>query len=101
MKKKINSWLDNFFEMLEDKKLHIGDLEFYHIITYKINGKRERAIGFCPDCENCFFGWDCTSYEGECEDCGCYINYEFNTPKIFCALSWRIKKLIKKIKGWE
>ena len=101
MKKKITDLLDYFFEWLEEKNVHIGDLEFYHFITHKRNGKRERTIGFCPDCEHCFFGWDCTSYEGECEDCGCYINYEFNTPKIFCALPWRIKKLIKKVKGWE
>ena len=101
MKKKIISWLDNFFEMLDDKKLHIGDLEFYHFIVYRGNGKRDRTIGFCPDCENCIFGWDYTGYEGECYDCGCYIDHDFNVSKFYCAIPWRIKKLIKKVKGWD
>ena len=101
MKKKITDLLDNFFDWLEEKKIHIGDLEFYHFITYKMNGKRERSIGFCPNCDNCYFAWGYTSYEGECEDCGCYIDHDFEVSKFFCALPWRIKKLIKKVKGWE
>ena len=100
MKKKITNLLDNFFEWLEGTNVHIGNLEFWTATFYTTKG-RKREFDLCPNCENCCFGWDCTSYEGECEDCGCYIDYEFNTPKIFCALPWRIKKLIKKVRGWE
>lgn len=101
MKRKIINLLDDFFDWLDEKNIHIGDLEFYHIIIHRINGKRERHIGFCPNCENCYFSWEYRSYEGECEDCGCYIDYEFNTPKFYCAIPWRIKKLIKKLKRWD
>jgi len=100
MKEKIIDLLDNFFDWLEEKKFHIGDLEFCSWVTYT-KKRRKREFYLEPNCENCYFGWECTSYEGECEDCGCYINYEFNTPKFFCALPRKIKKLINKIKGWE
>lgn len=100
MKSKIIYLLDNFFDWIEEKNIHIGNLEFCSWVVQS-HGKRKRKFDLAPDCENCFFGWDCTSYEGECEDCGCYINYEFDTPKIFCVLPWKIKKLIKKVKGWE
>ena len=55
---------------------------------------------FC-DCENCPFGWDDTGYEGECNDCGCYFNYNFQTPKIVCLLPRWIKRMIKKVKRWK
>ena len=100
MKKKITWWLDNFFEWLEEKNIHIGDLEFCTSVYYTPKG-RKRNFDLCPDCENCHFGWDCTSYEGECEDCGCYIDHDFDVSKFYCAIPWRVKKLIKKVKGWE
>lgn len=53
------------------------------------------------DCEHCVMGWDDMSYEGECGDCGCCFDYHFNVPKWKCALPRWIKKLIKKVKGWE
>lgn len=90
----------NFLEWLDEKHFHIGDLEFGTWIIWSAKGE-EREIDFDPDCEHCIFGWESRSYEGECEDCGCYIDYEFNTPKFFCALPWRIKHLIKKIKRWD
>jgi hypothetical protein len=100
MKEKIIDLLDNFFDWLEEKNAHIGDLDFCSWVTYT-NKRRKREFYLEPDCENCHFGWEYTSYEGECEDCGCCINYEFDTPRIYCALPRRIKKLIKKVKGWE
>ena len=53
------------------------------------------------DCKHCVMGWDDMSYEGECEDCGCCFDYHFNVPKWKCALPRWIKKLIKKVKGWD
>jgi len=46
-------------------------------------------------------GWDSFSYEGECEDCGCCFNYEFDVPIWKCALPDWVKKIIKKMKGWD
>lgn len=100
MKKKMTNLLDNFFDWINEKNIHIGNLELGAWTVYSNEGKRIE-LDLDPDCEHCPFGWDCTSYEGECEDCGCYINYEFDTPKFFCALPRWIKKLIKKVKGWE
>lgn len=101
MKKKIINLLDDFFDWLDRKNIHIGDLEFFTCRTVYLNGKCKREFDLDPDCENCFFSWECISYEGECEDCGCYIDHDFNVSKFYCAIPWRIKKLIKKIKRWE
>ena len=92
--------IKNLIKWLTRKGFHIGDLclGFMEVIS---NKKEEFHVYLDPDCEHCIFGWDCTSYEGECEDCGCYIINDFNTPKFYCALPRWIKKLIKKVKGWE
>ena len=100
MKTKLVILLNKFVDWINEKKICIGDLELGAWTVYSNKGKR---IDLClvPDCEHCYFGWDCTSYEGDCEDCGCYIDHDFNVSKFYCAIPWRIKKLIKKIKGWE
>ena len=59
-----------------------------------------RKYGFEPDCENCCMGWEDCGYEGECYDCGCCFDYDFNVPLWKCMLPYRIKKLIKKVKRW-
>lgn len=46
------------------------------------------------DCENCPCGWESRSYEGECNDCGCLFNYDFNTPVWKCMLPKWIKNII-------
>lgn len=97
MKKKITDCI----KWLTAKRFHIGDLALGHWEVWRVNGKDEFHICLDPDCENCRFGWECMSYEGECEDCGCYIDHDFNTPKWICALPRWTKKLIKKVKGWE
>lgn len=44
------------------------------------------------DCEHCPMGWEDIGYEGECEDCGCLFDYEFNVPIWKCMLPRRLKK---------
>lgn len=92
--------IKNLIKWLTRKGFHIGALclGFMEIITDK---KEEFHVYLDPDCEHCVMGWDDTSYDGECNDCGCCFDYHFNVPKWKCALPWRIKKLIKKVKGWE
>lgn len=50
------------------------------------------------DCEYCPMGWEDRSYEGECNDCGCLFDYDFNVPIWKCMLPDWIKKLIIKHK---
>ena len=76
--------------------MKIGNLEIH---TYKLDGQKKH--GLYSDCEGCPFGYDSYSYEGECEDCGCYIDHDFDVHPIICAIPYKLKKLIKKLKGWE
>ena len=46
------------------------------------------------DCEHCPMGWEDIGYEGECGDCGCLFNYEFNVPIWKCMLPRWLKKII-------
>lgn len=46
------------------------------------------------DCEYCPMGWEDRGYEGECKDCGCLFNYEFNVPIWKCMLPRWLKKII-------
>ena len=43
------------------------------------------------DCEHCPMGWEDIGYEGECEDCGCLFDYEFNVPEL-----WKCVPSVKK-----
>ena len=81
--------------------MKIGNMVLQKSTYYEINGKHVTKHYLEPECETCPFGWDCYSYEGECEDYGCYVNYEFDVPLIVCMLPERIKRLIKKIKEWD
>ena len=55
-----------------------------------------------PDCENCPCSWESISYEGECEACGCYFSdQDFNTPTWICLLPRWVKRLIKRMRGWD
>lgn len=51
MKRKIINLLDDFFEWLDGKNVHIGDLEFCSWVVYS-REKRKRKLDFEPDCEN-------------------------------------------------
>lgn len=80
--------------------MKIGVLELFSWNEVK-NGKQKKYFGIDRCCEDCVMGWDSFSYEGECEDCGCCFNYEFDVPIWKCALPDWVKKIIKKMKGWD
>lgn len=46
------------------------------------------------DCENCPMAWEDRNYEGECGDCGCLFDYNFNVPIWKCMLPNGIKRKI-------
>lgn len=82
--------------------MRIGDI---HLRNWEenVNGKGKKHYYCERDCENCPLSWDVTSYEGECEDYGCYFDRdsELSAPTIICLLPRWIKRLIKRIKRWE
>ena len=48
------------------------------------------------DCKYCPMGWEDMSYEGECNDCGCLFDYDFNVPIWKCMLPRWLKNIILK-----
>lgn len=57
-------------------------------------------IWYERNCEYCPLAWEDRSYEGECEDCGCLFDKDFNVPIWKCMLPKRLKEIIKHKKGW-
>lgn len=51
------------------------------------------------DCENCPLSWEARSYEGECEDCGCLFDHNFNVPIWKCMLPKWLKNIVLKKRG--
>jgi hypothetical protein len=49
----------------------------------------------CDNCEYCPLGWENTTYEGECIDCGCYVNEDL----YWCKKSYAER--LKKAKEFE
>lgn len=45
------------------------------------------------NCEDCPLGWEDRSYEGECYDCGCLFDKDFDVPVWKCMLPKFVKKL--------
>ena len=80
--------------------MRIGDVVLYRWAG-TCNGKTKKHVGLAPDCEHCPISWDSFSYEGECEDFGCFFDHEFNVPMRKCMLPQWVKYLIKKIRKWE
>lgn len=81
--------------------MRIGDTESYKI-EYIQNGKKIVKRGLEPDCEHCCMGWEDRGYEGECNDCGCYMAKRGNDyPKtmLICMLPRWIKKIFLKKVG--
>ena len=61
----------------------------------------ELHLWYDRNCENCPFGWEYVSYEGECGDCGCEMSKDgdFSAPICICSLPKFIKQIIIKRKG--
>lgn len=80
---------------IQIRALHYGDWKDEKHIEYS-----ELHIWYDNDCEHCPCGWEDRSYEGECNDCGCYLakkGHEEATA-IMCMLPRWIKNIIVKIK---
>lgn len=90
-----------------DKTIGNIHIETFHFGEFDKNGKRkhwtELRCWYEPDCEYCSLSWEDRGYEGECNDCGCYMaEYGNDYPKtmLICMLPRWIKKiLLKKVKG--
>lgn len=61
----------------------------------------EVSLWYDCDCENCPMGWEDRGYEGECNDCGCLFDNDFNVPIWKCMLPNWIKQKIAKRKRKE
>lgn len=73
----------------------------YAVPKYDSEGIEHYTVISCwydKDCEHCPMGWEDMSYEGECNDCGCSFDYNFNVPFWKCMLPKWIKRIIIKIK---
>ena len=53
------------------------------------------------DCEHCPLSWEDRSYEGECNDCGCFLAKKGHdiAPMLICMLPRWIKKILLKHKA--
>lgn len=80
--------------------IKIGDVEFSTICIVSDTKEKHEIVHDC-DCANCLMGWESRGYEGECEDYGCYFDYNFNVPLWKCMLpDWIKKILLKRWKAW-
>lgn len=61
----------------------------------------EVSVWYDCDCEYCPMSWENRGYEGECNDCGCLFDNDFNVPVWKCMLPDWIKRKIAKRKGKE
>ena len=89
-----------------DKKIGNFRIDTFHHSSFENNKHKHWTELHCwyePDCECCPLSWEDSSYEGECNDCGCYMaEYSNDYPKsmLICMLPRWIKKiLLKKVGG--
>lgn len=81
------------------------DIGNFSIVAFRFSdlkkGKEWTEVQCCYrcDCESCPMGWESRSYEGECEDCGCLFDKDFNVPIWKCMLPNWVKKIIIRWKG--
>lgn len=68
------------------------------------NGKHkswsELRLWYDEDCEHCPFGWECRSYEGECDDCGCMVSKDgdFGARLWWCMMPTWMKNIVVSMK---
>lgn len=89
-----------------DKAIGNFNLRTFDYGSYKNGEKKEwteLSLWYDRDCEYCPCGWEYRRYEGECEDCGCYISKDgdFTAPTLVCMLPNWLKRIILKIKRIE
>lgn len=89
----IDKTIGNFYIIT----LHFGSFE-----NDKHKDWTELHCGYECDCEHCPLSWEDRGYEGECNDCGCYMaEYPDDSPKtiLICMLPKWIKRILLRYKG--
>lgn len=59
-------------------------------------GKLTGILSGPADCARCPCGWEDTSYEGECNDCGCVACRDMSGRSLVCRLPDPVKRLIRR-----
>lgn len=86
--------------------MRIGNMVLCSYLYYgKKFGTTKKKYYWHRQCEDCPFSWECRSYEDECcGDWGCYAhkrNSQYFSYDIVCLLPHWVKRLIKRLRGWE
>lgn len=95
----------------KDKRIGNFNIATFHYGSFE-NGKHkdwtELNCWYECDCENCPFSWESRGYEGECYDDGCRMaKPRLDTPYVCVAKTWVcllprwVKRLIKRMRGWD
>lgn len=83
------------------RNIYISTFHYCDCSTGELEHWAEIICWYESDCENCPLGWESRSYEGECEDCGCFFDHDFNVPKWKCMLPNFVKKIYLRRKERE
>ena len=87
-----------------DKTIGNFHIESFHYGSYENDKPKHWTELHCwyeCDCKHCPLSWEDRSYEGECNDCGCYMaEYGNDYPKTMaiCMLPNWIKKILLRYK---
>lgn len=86
-----------------DKTIGNFYIETFHYGSFENDKPKnwtELHCGYECDCEHCPSSWEDRGYEGECNDCGCFLakNGHENAPMLICMLPRWIKKILLRYK---
>lgn len=76
---------------------HIETFHYGSIKNDKHKNWTELHCWYEQDCEHCPLGWEDIGYEGECNDCGCYMaecGKDYPKTILICMLPKWIKKIL-------
>lgn len=87
-----------------DKTMGNFHVETFHYGSYENDKTKHWTELYCwyvCDCEHCPLSWEDRSYEGECNDCGCFLAKKGhdNASMLICMLPRWIKKILLKHKA--
>lgn len=86
-----------------DKTIGNFHIETFHYGSFENDKPKHWTELHCwyeCDCEHCPSSWEDRSYEGECNDCGCFLAKKGhdNAPMLICMLPKWIKKILLRYK---